>query len=720
MKPTKETAMKKSPNDLTRREFVAKTVAATSAVALAGVLPPSAWAAATCDNAVETLQRIGEIVGKDGAMKGVLSIKNGLKVLPGYKGSSPPMMRYFASKDLQSGEIWPPKEQLKSVLPGPTLRVSVGQNVQLTFLNQVDVGAFPGGTLDNAETGATTGCDEATNAALVDAQGKKLPPDKDWYPETRGDSFPNCFHGSSTANLHFHGTHVTPDGFGDNVLVQVRPDPNIKEEDVQPMFEKIFAECGEHPPAWKDVLPEYREMQEKAVKNYDLHAIWKGVRGPIKDSDGNEIPALPLANQLSPKNAVSIGNGEFPQYFVGAYPNCFPVTKAEGHKMGQAPGTHWYHSHKHGSTAINLFNGLAGALIIEGDYDEDLRAAIPGLKEKVLVVQVFTTLPNLELGAMFGQGNTQGLRAIVTNGSPITKANAGNGTAQVAPTIVMQPGEVQLWRMINAQVQTTLANVAFTGLAGDKAASPMPKFRQTAQDGVQFKYFNYDTQPLTAPDADKNGTSFSISPGGRVDILVQAPMLPEGKDILCFELGGIVNLKVAGTPVTNQSFPGAENYPTFPKWLDDLPKIKSPKRELSFDWEQYRIRRGPASNDTPNQGKNKTHSIPVPLKAQAGSDGTIEVGQNRGPYYMISGKQFDEGEYDHTMQLGTPEEWTIYNTTGVAHPFHIHINPFQVVKVNDPNGKSYTADDNGIWQDVIMVPAAKKDSTGAIIVGADG
>ena len=38
--------------------------------------------------------------------------------------------------------------------------------------------------------------------------------------------------------------------------------------------------------------------------------------------------------------------------------------------MGQSPGTHWYHAHKHGSTAINVANGMTGAFIIEGDYDD--------------------------------------------------------------------------------------------------------------------------------------------------------------------------------------------------------------------------------------------------------------------------------------------------------------------------------------------------------------
>ena len=33
-------------------------------------------------------------------------------------------------------------------------------------------------------------------------------------------------------------------------------------------------------------------------------------------------------------------------------------------------GTYWYHPHKHGATAMHLFSGMAGTLIIEGGLDE--------------------------------------------------------------------------------------------------------------------------------------------------------------------------------------------------------------------------------------------------------------------------------------------------------------------------------------------------------------
>src|SRR3989440_2760812 len=73
--------------------------------------------------------------------------------------------------------------------------------------------------------------------------------------------------------------------------------------------------------------------------------------------------------------------------------------------MGQSPGTHWYHAHKHGSTTINVANGMTGAFIIEGGYDDMLNAFYgtgettgPGSwtrSQPILVVNQLGTSPNL-------------------------------------------------------------------------------------------------------------------------------------------------------------------------------------------------------------------------------------------------------------------------------------------------------------------------------------
>jgi len=679
--------------ELTRRHFV--TLAAGAAIITA---LPRAVSAANSSCATETLKKIGEIVSTKGKLKGVLKIKNGPKALPGYKGSQLPMMRYFEGYDQQAATqvVWPPDKQ--GCNPGPTLRVGVGERVELTFLNQVDVGAFPGGTLDNAETGNTAGCDQATNATLPNPPG----PDKNWYPGTRGDTFPNCFHGSSTANLHFHGTHVTPDGFGDNVLVQIRPDPNITEQMVEPLFNEIFADCEKNAstPPWSAIPKSYRDMQQQAVRNYDLHAIWKGTRGPVKDSSGKDVPALPLANQLTPANDENIAAGLWPQYFVGAFPNCFRITEANGHLMGQAPGTHWYHSHKHGSTSINLYNGLAGALIIEGDYDKELANAIPDLKanEKVIVVQDFTDLPNLERPK--GGGAT---KSIMTNGTQVLAPTATVG--QQAPAIVMRPGQIQLWRIINAQVENVL-NGAFASPPG-VAPGALPLFRQTAQDGVQFNYDNYNDQPLTTPDANHNGTKFTLVAGGRIDILVQAPLTPGN-----YELSGIVNVIVCGDAFNPpQPFPDSTNFgASFPKFLGDLPKPRI-NRTLAFDWEPFRINIGAA-----NATAGNTHSKAVPFDEP---DGT-KIKVSMAPIFAIDGEQFAEHRYYQTMILNDEEEWLILNNTIVPHPFHIHVNPFQVIETYDPNpgGIQKKYDKNGVWQDVIAIPSALKDANGKLVIDA--
>lgn len=59
-----------------------------------------------------------------------------------------------------------------------------------------------------------------------------------------------------------------------------------------------------------------------------------------------------------------------------------------------------------------------------------------------------------------------------------------------------------------------------------------------------------------------------------------------------------------------------------------------------------------------------------------------EGGTDDNPTFLLDGKEFDPNVIDQIMTLGTTEEWRIVNASSEIHPFHIHINPFQVVSVN--------------------------------------
>jgi suppressor of ftsI len=50
--------------------------------------------------------------------------------------------------------------------------------------------------------------------------------------------------------------------------------------------------------------------------------------------------------------------------------------------------------------------------------------------------------------------------------------------------------------------------------------------------------------------------------------------------------------------------------------------------------------------------------------------------------FWINNKVFDANRDDAVVQLNTTEEWVIRNASGNWHPFHIHINDYQVVAVN--------------------------------------
>lgn len=659
-----------------RRQFLTGALAfggmAWSGLSTAGAAPGSA-AAAPADELLPQDPtdglKIGEIVrSRDGKLRGTITMLSGGRMLPG--ATSPTMLRYLQGKNAQGRVVWPLLGGIPAppAMPGPTLRARVGDVVELTFLNHVDVAQF-GRTLDRVEQGLDAGCQRAVDGG----SGKEVYPGvaSDTTVRSAHDQAPNCFHGSSTTNIHFHGTHVTPDGLGDNVLLQLHANPNVTEDSVRAEFDLIF-QAGP-PDEWNDLPRSYRERQLGLLKEYDDSAPWQGRNG----SPGN--PALPPEARLLPPTEAAIRRGQWPQYLVGAYPYNFRLTPyAEdaqgnpiGYAMGQAPGTHWYHAHKHGSTAINVYNGMAGVFIIEGDYDDTLKRLYPGLVEKVLIVQNLADAPGLMRG---GTGASQTLYV--------------NGRA--TPTLTMRPGQVQLWRLVNASVRSVTTLLGFVPKGSTSPTAPMPEMRQTAQDGVQFRWENFRDQPRLRPGATDPARANAFATGNRVDLLVKAPL---GRGTWDFQVNDINNTKrtlfsvtVEGSP-TDGDFPTERQYPAFPPFLKDIPEADVRIfRRMVFGWEKGRAT--------------------APLSRTAGA-----------PKFMIDGRQFEGGHYDQTMVLGDTEEWTIYNTTaGIAHPFHIHVNPFQVVEVYDPaTDLTYKPASNFVWQDVVAIPPSKLDAQGNVI-----
>lgn len=681
-----------------RRRFLYQALTVTSGFALLELFPPSllkAVAQVNCPNPPPpTLVPVGEIASKGtGKLQAVINVVNGNRNVPG--SSKQLMLRYYAgyTPNNLTKPVWP---ITANAGPGPTLRCEVGDSVQITLLNQVNVAAFQG-SLYSGEKGTATGCDEVT---MVDP---KNPADTNFYPAN--DKFPNCFHASSAANLHFHGTHVSPSTTADNVLVNIQPDANQTADDVkriQGWFQKYVFDKGEAVKDWNGLPPEWRDYQmgrwqdawKKGRKdsNQDFSKGLIGVydntapyTGPGANPNGHGLPGppkYPKELRLWPKDKDAVDNGRWPQYYIGSYPICFRIPKYVPtcdpnnpdinnpcQRMGQAPGTHWYHSHKHGSTSINLFNGLAGALIIEDNsptgYDGALKAYYDKRRQKldqvVLVFQQITDTINMLVG-----------------GSPAPPPTFVNG--QLTPTIEMRPGQIQLWRMINATVSTFLT-AQFKPCSG---GAPL-QCVQTAQDGVQFSQTNYKNQPLG--NNGQNPIGDTMAPANRIDLLVQAPTT---KGLHVMQIPGnskpILYVNVKDDAVSPQmQFPSSGDFPVLPLFLADIPANVRKRPPIRY-------------------GSIKLNSTSRTARQ-----------------FEIDDRQFVDGHIDQLMTLDTAEEWTIVNEdlTGIAHPFHIHINPFQISELYDPNAPAgqqlLKFDKDLVWWDAFAIPAGKKDGSGNVI-----
>ncbi len=129
------------------------------------------------------------------------------------------------------------------------------------------------------------------------------------------------------------------------------------------------------------------------------------------------------------------------------------------------PGTHWYHAHVHGTTALDVSNGIVGALIVQDPPGQEILAGAPDV---VMVIQ--EVLPPLKCGDILRGGATpqcsqtpppfsdQQLydRAVYNqqaggNNSAFPEAGTFivNGQ-QIPQTLTIKKGEVQRWRLINA------------------------------------------------------------------------------------------------------------------------------------------------------------------------------------------------------------------------------------------------------------------------------
>ncbi len=275
------------------------------------------------------------------------------------------------------------------------------------------------------------------------------------------------------------------------------------------------------------------------------------------------------------------------------------------------------------------------------------------------------------------------------------------------PSISMQTGKMQRWRFLNGCVTPSgFLRLKLFKYSDDPAAQLDPSRTYTdaqvhpmyliAADGISF----YGK----APKEYSTNESYKFAPGNRADFLI-----------------------LLNEPGTYKLI--TEGYPNTPATRDELlayVRVKAPVVDIALSPDQIpAIIPGDASNYpylkpiTAAEIVNKNWQDPVatdpppdkkrPLTFKASGD------RDNNGTFTINDKKFHDPETTYTVRVNTAEEWVLDNVPpgsggGVApHPFHIHVNPFQVVAKGEKDTQGniiqwdVIPEAERIWHDTIAV-----------------
>jgi FtsP/CotA-like multicopper oxidase with cupredoxin domain len=405
-------------------------------------------------------------------------------------------------------------------------------------------------------------------------------------------------------------------------------------------------------------------------------------------------------------------------------------------------GTFWYHPHLHGSTALQVSSGLAGLLLVRGDrlptpqstgdVDTLLKDVGGGaFAQRLVLLQQIQYACRDATGRIQRDGNGKyfcnpgqvgGIEGYDQFG-PETWHDSGRYTTingEVMPVFAgAQAGRIERWRIAHAGVRDTIL-LQFKKMRPGALA---PAQLTTAQEadwvaqncpGDALPHFLFASDGLTRAQIVQRGTTV-LQPAYREDLLI---VFPEAGDYCVIDDGAGPSSTV-NAQAKSRGFIGRVSVGIAQPVGTDIKAYLQGQLIAAADRTMPSTMRQKVRNDLANNLRLASF-VPHPDIADGEVKGRqtlqFRINVSVPPVkFEIDGKPYDPTRMDRTLMLGSVEEWTLtsFNNPPVGHPFHIHVNPFQVVKILDPSGNDVSVagetDDpqyanlKGAWKDTLFV-----------------
>ena len=309
-------------------------------------------------------------------------------------------------------------------------------------------------------------------------------------------------------------------------------------------------------------------------------------------------------------------------------------------------GTFWYHPHHHLHAAVQVFGGLAGLFVIRGELDD-----IPEVKA---AQEEFIVLKDYEIDRAGNVPPADHTALMMGREGSLVTVNG-----QINPGLSISQGGLLRLRLLNASAsrfyRLQLENHSFQLIATDGGAIATP---------VEL-------------------SELLLAPGERADVLVQGNQTPSTYRLLNlpYNRGGMAMMgggmghgmgggmghrggrsAEAPQPLASLIYQGSDTTLPFPQQMGTVATLPEP---------------------------TVTRRIEL----------SMAMGHGMAMEFWLNGQPYDPQRIDIKAKLGTVEEWELVNVDPdrMDHPFHLHVNPFQIISRNG-QPEPYHA-----WKDTVLV-----------------
>ncbi|MGB3573243.1 MAG: multicopper oxidase family protein [Phormidesmis sp.] len=432
-----------------------------------------------------------------------------------------------------------------------------------------------------------------------------------------------------------------------------------------------------------DLEASYRTLELNG-KQATLMAYNGQVPGPRLEANPGDTVRIRFTNNLpDPTNIHYHGlnishSGNADNVFLSVEPGetfAYEFTIPKDHPAG----TFWYHPHRHGFVADQVFAGLSGFFVVRGDLDE-----IPAIKS---ASETFLALKDFQLDEEGNLASADRMAVMMGREGSLVTANA-----QINPNLSIPTNGLLRLRLLNASIS---------------------RFYRLQLEGHSMSLIATDGGALSEPVEVKE---LMLVPGERAEVLIRGDQasgsyrllnLPYNRGGMGMMHGGMGGGMGDMNMSQGDSMEGMHMESAGTEAPDEPATKILPLATLVYDSEAY----DSEAYDSEAYGGDESLTttvlpsqlIPVlPLPATQNTR-RIELSMRmsflRGMAFTLNDKTFDENRVDIQVPLNTVEEWEIANVDAdmMDHPFHLHAASFQVISRNGQL-EPYLA-----WKDTVLV-----------------